>query len=247
MGFQIRPPEREKAKNRRPLICDFYASPLRGEEIELRSFSIIDREAPPHSFSPDEWEVVRRMVHTTGDFSLIDSVRFSKDAISAAVNCLSSGRPIFVDSNMIRAGLSLSRLQSVCRDYGPERIICYVADDEVAQQASQSGLPRSLFGVRKAKPFLDGAVTVFGNSPIALLELNRLIVEEDVRPALVIAMPVGFVHVVESKEELMSLGLSFIALAGRRGGSPLGVSAVHALCSLAASRGQEPVGLRGSS
>lgn len=225
-------------ENRRPLIHDFYASPLTGEEIEMRSFSIIDQEAPPHRYSPDEWEVVRRMIHATGDFSLIESVRFSKDAISAAVSCLSSGRSIFVDSNMIRAGLSLSRLQSVCRDYGPERIICYIADGEVAQQASRSGLPRSLFAVRKAKPFLDGAIAVFGNSPVALLELNRLIVQEYVRPALVIAMPVGFVHVVESKDELMSLGLGFIALAGRRGGSPLGVSAIHALCSLAASRKQ---------
>ena len=64
------------------------------------------------------------------------------------------------------------------------------------------------------------------------MELNRLIQEEGVRPALVIAMPVGFVHVVESKDELMSLEVPYIALAGRRGGSPLAVSVVHALCSL---------------
>ena len=66
------------------------------------------------------------------------------------------------------------------------------------------------------------------------MELNRLIVEEGVKPALVVAMPVGFVHVVESKEELMSLNVPFIAVTGRRGGSPLAVSVIHALCSLAA-------------
>jgi hypothetical protein len=102
--------------------------------------------------------------------------------------------------------------------------------------ARQSRLPRSLFAIRKAKSILDGGLAVFGNSPIALLELNRLILEEQIRPALVIAMPVGFVHVVESKEELMSLDVPYIALSGRRGGSPLAVSVVHALCSIAEGR-----------
>jgi precorrin isomerase len=81
---------------------------------------------------------------------------------------------------------------------------------------------------------LNGGIAVFGNAPVALLELNRMVLEENIRPALVIAMPVGFVHVVESKQELMSLGVPFIAIEGRRGGSTLAVSVVHALCTLAA-------------
>ena len=91
---------------------------------------------------------------------------------------------------------------------------------------------RSLPCVR-LRASLNGGIAVFGNAPVALMELNRLIMEEGVRPAVVIAMPVGFVHVVESKEELMSLGVPHITIRGRRGGSPLAVSAVHALCSLA--------------
>ena len=87
--------------------------------------------------------------------------------------------------------------------------------------------------MRKAEGVLNGGIAVFGNAPVALMELNRLIMEEGVRPAVVIAMPVGFVHVVESKEELMSLGVPHITIKGRRGGSPLAVSTVHALCSLA--------------
>jgi precorrin isomerase len=70
------------------------------------------------------------------------------------------------------------------------------------------------------------------------MELSRMIVEEGLRPSLVIAMPVGFVHVVESKEEILSLGVPCIALAGRRGGSPLAVSVIHALCGLAATEGE---------
>jgi precorrin isomerase len=59
-----------------------------------------------------------------------------------------------------------------------------------------------------------------------------MIIEEGIKPAVIIAMPVGFVHVVESKEELMALGLPYIAIVGRRGGSPLAVSVINALCGL---------------
>jgi precorrin isomerase len=134
---------------------------------------------------------------------------------------------------MIRSGLSLARLRQVCASYSEEKTHCYVAHEEVVQQSRKTGWPRSIFGIRKAKPYLPGSLAVFGNAPLALLELNRMIKEEGVRPALIIALPVGFVHVIESKEELMALDVPYITLAGRRGGSPLAVSVVHALCRLA--------------
>jgi precorrin isomerase len=209
---------------------------MSGPEIEARSFEIIDAEAPAHGFSPDQWQVVRRMIHTVGDFSIMENVRFSHDAIDAAVNALSGGSPIYVDSNMIRSGLSTARLRIVNPDYGEDCIHCHIADDDIAEQARKQSMPRSLFAVRKARGILNGGIAVFGNAPVALLELNRLIVEEQTRPALVIGMPVGFVHVIESKQELMSLDVPYIALEGRRGGSPLAVSALHALCSVASQR-----------
>jgi len=215
-----------------PLIRELYENPMSGEAIEARSFEIIDREAGSDLFTREQWEIVRRMLHTTADFSLVDCVRFSEDAVDAAATALSAGRPIFVDSNMIRSGISLTRLREVCVDYAPEKVVCHVADSDVAAKARETGLPRSLFAVRKAVPILDDGIAVFGNAPVALLELSRMIMEEGLRPALVIAMPVGFVHVVESKEELMSLNVPYIAVAGRRGGSPLAVSALHALCSV---------------
>lgn len=220
-------------KTDKALIHRFLASPMSGPDIEARSFEIIDAEAPAHQFSPDQWQVVRRMIHTVGDFGIMQSVRFSGDAIDAAVEALRGRSSIYVDSNMIRSGLSIARLRSVNPDYGADSIHCHVADEDVAEQARETSLPRSLFAVRKAKGMLDGGIAVFGNAPVALLELNRLVVEEGIRPSLVIGMPVGFVHVIESKQELASLGVPFIALEGRRGGSPLAVSVVHALCSVA--------------
>jgi len=219
----------------KPFIHHFFADPKTGQEIEEWSFAIIDREAPPHHFTPDEWLVVRRMIHTTGDFSIMEAVRFSPDAISSAIKALKDGSPIYVDSNMIRAGVSRERLKAASKDYGFDRIFCHIADADVARDARESGLPRSLFAVRKARPILSGSIAVFGNAPVALLELNRMIIEEGIRPAMVIAMPVGFVHVIESKEEIMSLNIPYIALKGRRGGSPIVVSVIHALCSLAES------------
>jgi precorrin-8X/cobalt-precorrin-8 methylmutase len=219
--------------SRNARIHQFLANPMDGKDIEALSFETIDREAPLHFFSRDQWEVVRRMIHATGDFSIMEAVCFSSGAVCGGIEALKAGRPLYVDSNMIRAGLSLARLRRSCNHYDANHIHCYVADDDVVQQAIQLNLPRSLLAVRKAKSLIDGAIAVFGNAPTALLELNRLIIEEGVKPALVIAVPVGFVHVEESKNELMGLDVPYITLAGRRGGSPIAVSIVHSLCSLA--------------
>ena len=220
----------------RPLVRELYKNPIKPEEIEQLSFKAIEEEAGDHGLGPDEWIVLRRMIHTTASFDLRDDIRFSPDAIDAAVAALRRGADIYVDSNMMRGGISLERLRKVNPAYGPENIHCHVADKDIAEECRKAGLPRSLFAVRKAKKALDGGIAMFGNAPVALLELNRMIMEEGIRPAVVIAMPVGFVHVVESKEELVSLGVPFITIRGRRGGSPLAVSVVHALCAIAANK-----------
>jgi precorrin isomerase len=218
----------------KPLIYHLYDEPMTGEAIEARSFEIIDREVSSGAFTSEQWHVVRRILHTTADFGLVDQIRFSPDAIEAARSALRAGAPIFVDSNMIRSGISMARLRQACGKYDLESLICHVADEDVAAAARENSLPRSLYAVRKAKSSLPGGIAIFGNAPVALLELNRFIMEEAIRPAFVIAMPVGFVHVTESKNEFMSLGVPYIAITGRRGGSPLAVSTLHALCTLAA-------------
>jgi precorrin isomerase len=202
--------------------------------IEAESFRRIDLEATVRSPNPDEWQVARRLVHTTADFSLVDDLVFAHDAIVAGCNALRSHAPIYVDSNMIAAGLSLARLTRCHPDYGRDDVLVHVADADVARDAAASRLPRAVHAVRRAQARLNGAIVCFGNSPVGLLELNRMIEEEGTRPALVIAMPVGFVHVVESKEELIQLDVPQIVIRGRRGGSPLAVATVHALAVLAA-------------
>ncbi len=219
----------------RPLIHKLLEDPISGQEIEDYSFAVIDAEAPGYRHTPDEWQVVRRLIHTSADFAMSDLIRFSSDAIASGCDALLAGKTIYADSNMIRSGLSVARLQGVNPGYTRDSILCHVADEDIAEQARESGLPRSLFAIRKAGKQLDGGIVLIGNAPVALLELNRMYVEENIRPALVIGMPVGFVHVVESKKELIQTGLPSIVLTGRRGGSPLAVAALHALCGLAKS------------
>nr|WP_320132675.1 precorrin-8X methylmutase [uncultured Holophaga sp.] len=212
-----------------PLIHNLMANPMSGEDIERASFAAIDREAPVHGLDAGQWGVARRMVHTCADFSILQDLVFHAGAVEAGIAALRGGAPIYTDANMIRSGLSQARLKAVYPDYSPQDIRCHVADPEVAEEARRTGLPRSLFAIRKAKDRLHGGIVGIGNAPVALLELNRMIVEEGIRPALVIAMPVGFVHVVESKDEVLSLDVPVIALKGRRGGSPLVVATIHAL------------------
>ena len=220
----------------RPLVHSLYENPLKPEEIEAKSFEAIDREVQDHSFSAEQWVVVRRMLHTTANFSLVENISFSNDAIDSAISALEKGCGIYTDSNMIRTGISAARLQAVYTGYSKDDIVCHVADKDVAEEAKSNGLPRSLYAVRKAGEMLNGGIAVFGNAPTALMELSRMIVEDNVKPAAVIAMPVGFVHVVESKREIMSLGVPYIAISGRLGGSPLAVSVIHSLCAIAVER-----------
>lgn len=218
------------------LIHDLLAKPLSGPAIEDRSMAIIDGLCAGHRFDPGQWLVAKRLVHTTGDPSIITDLRFHPDWLRAGAAALRAGAAITSDAKMVRSGISLARLRGLNAAYAPQHLHCHVDDPEVAQLAASGGLPRSLYAVRAARSVLDGAICCFGNAPVGLMELSRLIVEEGVRPALVIAMPVGFVHVVESKDELMSLGVPYVAITGRRGGSPLAVATIHALC-LAAQQG----------
>jgi cobalt/nickel transport system ATP-binding protein/precorrin-8X/cobalt-precorrin-8 methylmutase len=213
--------------------------PMSGYDIEKRSFEIIDREIPAHNFSAEQWQVARRMIHTVGDPGILDDILFSPDAITSAVEALREGRPIYTDTNMIRSGISMSRLKEACPDYGSDRVICSIADADILDESKKTGLPRSLLAIRKARHMLTGAIVLFGNSPVGLMELSRMVIEEGVKPVFIGAVPVGFVHVVESKEEVTKLGIPCIALRGRKGGSAVAVSILHALVSLA--RGSDAV------
>lgn len=205
---------------------------LSGEEIEKKSFEIIDREAGDHGFDTLTWPVVRRMIHASADFSIIPLLVFRNDPVSSGMSALKRGLPIVTDSTMLKCGLSAARLRRIHPAYGTGNIFCNIADPGVSRQSRDAGLPRSIFNMRSLKDKIDGGIVCIGNAPTALIEVCRLSREEGIHPALLIAMPVGFVNVLESKEEAKSLSVPTIMMEGRRGGTTLAVAALNAIAAL---------------
>ncbi|MBB1075455.1 precorrin-8X methylmutase [Rhodoferax sp. 4810] len=206
---------------------------IAGSEIERESFAIIDAEAGAHTYSPEQWQVVRRMIHATADFELNGLTQFHYAAIPAATAALQHGtaRTLIADVAMIVAGLSTSRIQQF--HLKPHQ---FINDDDVIQAAHREGSTRATQAMRKAARLglLDNALIGIGNAPTALLELLRLIDEEAIRPALIIGIPVGFVAAAESKIQLTTvMDVPWISVKGRKGGSTLVVAAFHALFALA--------------
>jgi len=195
--------------------------------IERESFAIIDAEAGAHPFTAEQWPVVRRVVHTTGDFDFVNTTHFSADAIASGLAALQAGAPVYCDTNMVRAGVNKSRLAT----FGSE-LVCAVADPDVAETARAEGVTRSIVALRRG---VEQGCRIFliGNAPTALFELLDLCRAGKVQPALVVGVPVGFVGAAESKEVLLASDLPQIVCRGRKGGSAIAAAILNALVLLA--------------
>lgn len=206
-----------------------------GRAIEHDSFAIIDAEAGPHTYTAEQWPLVRRMIHANADFEFNGLTVFHHDLMQAGLAAiLKGGTPVVADVEMICVGLSAPRL----RHFGMHTHH-YISDADVIEAAREANTTRAVQAMRKAHRLgmLQGAIVGIGNAPTALIELVRLIREEDARPAAIVGMPVGFVSAAESKNLLMTLGdIPWVAIRGRKGGSTLVVAAIHALLSLAEAR-----------
>ena len=209
-----------------------------GAAIEHDSFDIIDREVAHHTYTSEQWPLVRRMIHATADFEFNGLARFHPNAMRAGLAAVLRGdTAIVADVEMICVGLSPIRL----KHFGLT-VRQFISDDDVIAQAKAEDSTRAVQAMRKAHRLglLDGAIVGIGNAPTALIELVHLIREEGARPALVIGMPVGFVSAAESKTLLAAQqDVPWIISEGRKGGSTLVVAALHAFLSLAEARQRE--------
>ena len=198
-------------------------------DIERTSLSIITAELEALGLTPppETAAVVKRVIHTTADFDYAKNLRFTPGAVAAGVAALRAGTPIITDTNMALSGISkpaLARLGGSA--------LCYMADPEVARIAAETGTTRAVASMHRAAQEHPGAILAVGNAPTALLTIVEEI-EAGLRPALVIAVPVGFVNVVESKEALFAAcaahGVPAIAAMGRKGGSTVAAAVCNAL------------------
>jgi len=201
---------------------------MKPEEIEKLSFSIIDEEAGSHGFKREEWNIVRRMIHTSADFEYIHSIRFSGDPIAVGIKAIQAGKNIITDTQMALAGI---RKKSI--EHFGGSVSCLISDRDVAAKAREEGTTRARMAVDLSMDALEGGIYAVGNAPTALLRLIELINGDRIKPALILGFPVGFVNAAESKALLAETDIPFITNEGRKGGSNIAASVVNALIILA--------------
>ena len=204
---------------------------MKPQDIETESFRIIDAEAGRHDWSDQEWQVVRRVIHTSADFEYTGSIILSEGVVLQAIEAIRNGCGIVTDTNMALSGISKARLAPFGCTFS-----CHVADPDVAEKATREGITRSIAAMRKGVADPANRIFVIGNAPTALFELLRLMQEGLVSPALIIGLPVGFVGAEESKNALAagSHSIPFITNIGRKGGSNVAAAVVNALAIMAA-------------
>lgn len=203
---------------------------VRPADIEKESMRIIEAELGTRGIEipAEHLTVVKRVIHTTADFDYGENLRFTDRAVERAIRALQAGGLTFItDTNMALSGISKPSLKKL-----DAQAVCYMADPRIMEQAKAEGTTRAYASMRRGASEHPDAVFVSGNAPTALIAISEMI-REGLRPSLVIAVPVGFVNVVESKEEVFALceenDIPAIAAFGRKGGSNVAASICNAL------------------
>ena len=199
---------------------------VKPEEIEKRSMEIITSELNGRTWPEPQFSVVKRCIHTSADFDYADNLVFSEDAARIGVEALRNGAHIVTDTKMAASGINKKKLLS----YGGE-VHCFISDDDVVQAAKERGCTRATICMEKGAEIAKDHPVIFaiGNAPTALVRLAELIKNSEVKPALVIGAPVGFVNVVESKELIMECDVPFIVPKGRKGGSNIAATICNSM------------------
>ncbi|MFA6805548.1 MAG: precorrin-8X methylmutase [Candidatus Methanomethylophilaceae archaeon] len=197
---------------------------VKPEDIEKRSMEIITSELNGRTLPEPQFSILKRCIHTSADFDYYDNLTFSENAAQIGIKAIREGAHIVTDTKMAAAGINKGKL----KQYGGE-VHCFISDDDVVEEAKKEGCTRATISMRKGAKLKGPVIFAIGNAPTALVELDRLIREEGLRPALIIGVPVGFVNVVESKELIMKAGIPYIVARGRKGGSNIAATICNAM------------------
>jgi len=193
-------------------------------EIEKKSMETITRELNGRTWPEPEFSIVKRCIHTSADFDYADNLVFSPRAASIGVEALRKGADIVTDTKMAAAGINKNQLSA----HGGQ-VHCYISDPDVIEEAKRRGCTRSTVCMERAAQISKPVVVVIGNAPTALVELDKLIRAEKIKPALIVGVPVGFVNVVEAKDLIMTDPFPYIVAKGRKGGSNIGAAIINAM------------------
>ena len=223
------------------------ASIKRPSDIENTSMAIIEEELKAQGIVlPEEYApVIKRVIHTTADFEFVDNLIFLNDPISKAKEYLLSREGEAGENPLSQGGeagektaivtdttMALSGIAKVALERLGAQTHCYVSEPEVTDEAKRLETTKAYASMRYALQRHPKAIYAVGNGPTALYSLAEQI-EEGARPTLIIAVPVGFVNVVEAKEVIADVcertGVPLIAAMGRKGGSTVATAIVNAI------------------
>ena len=198
-----------------------------GQSIMIESFRTIEKElVNPNIPLGLKWPLLHA-IHTTADFDMEKILMTDKDTVEHIFTSLTEGgvRTIITDVTMAASGIrkgALSRL-------GIE-VKCYLNNPETSILAQEKGITRTQAGIRLAVDEHPDALYAFGNAPTALMELCSLIRQGKANPCGIVAAPVGFVHVCESKHMVKPFtDIPKIIVEGRKGGSNLAATLVNSI------------------
>lgn len=198
-----------------------------GQNIMIESFQTIAKELKRQDYPLDHKWALLHAIHTTADFDMENILYTDPGAVETLFNKVRTGalKTIISDVTMVTSGIRKGALQRL----GVEAK-CYLSDPRVAQMAEEKGITRTQAGIRLAVEEHPDALFAFGNAPTALMELCELIRKDKAHPAGIIAAPVGFVHVRESKHMVKPFReIPKIIVEGRKGGSNLAATLCNAI------------------
>ena len=198
-----------------------------GQQIMMESFRTIERELSNKDISLGHKWALLHAIHTTADFDMENILYTDEKAVDTLYGKITDGsiKTIVTDVTMVVSGIRKGALQRL----GIEAK-CYLSDERVAAMASEQGITRTQAGIRLAVEEHPDALFAFGNAPTALMELCELIRKGKAQPAGIIAAPVGFVHVKESKHMVKPFkNIPKIIVEGRKGGSNLAATLCNAV------------------
>ena len=198
-----------------------------GRSIMIESFRTIAGELHKKDYPLDHKWALLHAIHTTADFDMENILYTDQKAVETLYNKVKDGslKTIVTDVTMVTSGIRKGALQRL----GIEAK-CYLSDPRVAEMATAEGITRTQAGIRLAVEEHPDALFAFGNAPTALMELCDLIRKGKTHPAGIIAAPVGFVHVRESKHMVKPFkDIPKIIVEGRKGGSNLAATLCNAI------------------
>ncbi|AFZ56202.1 precorrin-8X methylmutase [Anabaena cylindrica FACHB-243] len=191
---------------------------------DAQSLAIIDSEIGDHVFSPAEYEIVRRVIYATSDFEYKSLIRFSEHALQAGAAALAARTTIVVDAPMVQVGIAYEIQNTFANP-----VYCSME----ALTRPQKEKTRSAWGIETlAKRYPEG-IFVVGQAQTALTALVDLIEAEEIRPALIIATPAGFINVDTDKERLQESLVPYITIDSRKGNAVVAAAIVNGLVDLA--------------